>query len=214
MRAIPRTVADEIIVVDNGSSDRTAARARAAGARVVGESRRGYGQACAAGVAALPDDCDIVVFLDGDGSDVPALMATLVEPIRDGRQDFVIGSRTRGRREPGSMSIHQIMAGRLAAFVIRRLYGVHYSDMCPFRAIDRAALRRLPMTEATYGWNLEMQVLAARDGLRIAEIPVEHRRRSGGHSKVSGTVCGTVLAAVRIIVILVRTATRPVPRST
>jgi glycosyltransferase involved in cell wall biosynthesis len=196
---------DEIIVVDNGSTDRTAVRALEAGARVV-TAPRGYGRACAAGVGALSPECDIVVFLDGDGSDVPAFISQLVEPIARGTHDFVIGSRIRGQRESGSMNLQQIFAGRLAGLLLRLLYGVRYTDMSPLRAIRRDALQRLDMREQTYGWNLEMQMKAARDGLRILEIPVNHRRRAGGESKVSGTFRGTFAAGVRILATLVRVA--------
>jgi glycosyltransferase involved in cell wall biosynthesis len=195
----------DLIVVDNGSTDRTAQRAREAGARVV-TAPRGYGRACAAGVRALSPECQVIVFLDGDGSDVPAFMNQLVDPIARGTHDFVIGSRMRGQREPGSMNLQQILSGRIAGFILRLLYGVRYSDMCPFRAIRRDALAKLDMREETYGWNLEMQMKAARAGLRILEIPVNHRRRAGGESKVSGTLRGTFVAGVRIIATLLRVA--------
>lgn len=206
VRAVPLEVADEVIVVDNGSDDHTAARARAAGARVVREPRRGYGRACRAGVRALDDGCRTVVFLDGDGSDCPELMGKLVQPIAEDRYDFVIGSRTRGEREPGSLNFQQVFAGRAAGFLLRLFYGVAYTDMCPFRAIRRTALDRLRMREETYGWNLEMQMRVARAGLRILELPVNHRRRAGGDSKVSGTLRGTFLAGTRILITLVRVA--------
>ena len=199
-------IASEIIVVDNGSTDRTADRARDAGAKVVSEPRPGYGRACLAGVRALNPECGIVVFLDGDGSDCPELMNQLVDPIKDDTYDFVIGSRTRGQREPGSMNFQQIFAGRLAGWLMSILYGVRYTDMCPFRAIRRDALEKLSMKEETYGWNLEMQMKAARLGLRILEVPVNHRRRSGGVSKVSGTLRGTFVAGTRIIATFVRIA--------
>jgi glycosyltransferase involved in cell wall biosynthesis len=199
-------LAGEVIVVDNGSTDRTAEHARAAGAKVVTEPRPGYGRACAAGVRALSPECGIVVFLDGDGSDCPELMDQLVQPIVEGKQDFVIGSRTRGKREAGSMNFQQVFAGRVAGVLLRLRYGVHYSDMCPFRAIRREALERLGMKEETYGWNLEMQMRAARAGLRISEIPVNHRCRAGGESKVSGTLRGTFVAGIRIIATLFRVA--------
>jgi glycosyltransferase involved in cell wall biosynthesis len=198
-------VPNDVIVVDNGSTDRTADRARGAGARVVA-APRGYGRACAAGVRALSPECDVVVFLDGDGSDVPALMNQLVDPIARGTHDFVIGSRTRGHREPGSMNFQQVLSGRIAGLILRLLYGVRYTDMCPFRAIRRDALAKLDMREETYGWNLEMQMKAARSGLRVLEIPVNHRRRAGGESKVSGTLRGTFVAGARIIATLVRVA--------
>ncbi len=195
----------EIIVVDNDSTDRTAQCAREAGARVV-KAPRGYGRACAAGVTALRPDCDIVVFLDGDGSDCPEFVTQLVGPIAAGTHDFVIGSRMRGQREAGSMNFQQVLSGRIAGAVLRWLYGVRYTDMCPFRAIRRDALERLGMREQTYGWNLEMQMKAARARLRILEIPVNHRRRAGGESKVSGTLRGTFVAGARIITTLIRVA--------
>jgi len=196
----------EVIVVDNGSTDRTAERAREAGAKVISEPMPGYGRACAAGVRALSPACDLVVFLDGDGSDCPELMPQLVDPIRRGEQDFVIGSRTRGKREPGSMNFQQVFAGRIAGLLLGLLYGVRYTDMCPFRAIRRDALDRLGMKEQTYGWNLEMQMRAARARLRILEVPVNHRCRTGGESKVSGTFRGTFVAGARIIATLFRVA--------
>jgi len=200
---IPR----EIIVVDNGSNDQTADRAREAGARIVSEPRHGYGRACLAGLRALSLECDVVVFLDGDGSDFPEFMNQLVDPIAAGHFDFVIGSRTRGKREPGSMNFQQIFAGRLAGWLMSILYGVRYTDMCPFRAVRRDALDQLSMKEETYGWNLEMQMKAARVGLRILEVPVNHRRRAGGVSKVSGTLRGTFVAGWRIMATFLRLAT-------
>jgi glycosyltransferase involved in cell wall biosynthesis len=197
---------DEVIVVDNGSTDSTFERAQEAGARVV-VAPRGYGRACAAGIAAADSRSEIIVFLDGDGSDCPELMERLVRPIAQGEVDFVIGSRTRGEREPGSMNFQQIFAGRLAGWLLRLLYGVRYTDMCAFRAIRRDALGRLAMREETYGWNLEMQMKAARVKLRILEVPVNHRCRRGGVSKVSGTFRGTLVAGTRIIATLLRVAT-------
>jgi hypothetical protein len=134
-------------------------------------------------------------------------MERLVGPIVAGTHDFVIGSRTRGQREKGSMNFQQLFAGRAAGLLLRLLYGVHYTDMCPFRAIRRDALRSLEMREETYGWNLEMQMRAARAGLRILEVPVDHRRRTGGESKVSGTLRGTFLAGTRILYTVARIAT-------
>ena len=206
VRSIPREIVSEIIVVDNGSDDRTAERAHAAGARVVSEPRRGYGRACRAGVAAVAPKCEIIVFMDGDGSDCAELMNRLVGPVKARTHDFVIGSRTRGRREPGSMNFQQLFAGRAAGLLLRALYGVRYTDMCPFRAIRRDALARLGMREETYGWNLEMQMRAARAGLRILEVPVDHRRRAGGESKVSGNLRGTILAGTRILYTVARIA--------
>ena len=201
----------DIIVVDNGSTDQTANRAREAGARVV-KAPRGYGRACAAGVAALRPESEIVVFLDGDGSDCPELMNQLVDPIVAEKYDFVIGSRTRGRREQGSMNLQQIVSGRIAGWLMSILYGVRYTDMCPFRAIRRATLEKLGMREQTYGWNLEMQMKAARAGLLILEVPVNHRRRAGGESKVSGTVRGTFVAGARIFATFIRIAAEKRPQ--
>jgi glycosyltransferase involved in cell wall biosynthesis len=166
---------------------------------------RGYGRACRAGADAA-DDCDILVFLDGDGSDCPELIPSLVEPIVAGEYDFVIGSRSRGMREPISMGVHQLLTGRLIGGAVRLLYGAGYTDMCPFRAIRREALLRLGMREETYGWNLEMQMRAARGGLRILELPVAHRRRAGGASKVSGNPRGTLKASWRILATFARIA--------
>ena len=196
-------IPNEIIVVDNGSDDRTAERARAAGARVV-TSPRGYGRACAAGVRAVSAECEVILFLDGDGSDCPEFMFQLIDPIAAGNFDFVIGSRTRGQREPGSMNFQQISAGKLAGWLISILYAVPYTDMCPFRAIRRDALEKLSMREETYGWNLEMQMKAARAGLSILEVPVNHRCRTGGVSKVSGSLRGTFVAGARIIATFIR----------
>ena len=206
VRAVPRQIASDVIVVDNGSDDRTVERAREAGARVVRESRRGYGSACSAGVRALAADCEIVVFIDGDGSEYPELMGKLVEPILKGTHDFVLGSRLRGRREPGSMSFPQVFAGRMIGLMLRALYGIHYTDMGPFRAIRRDALLGLGLRELTYGWPLEMQMRAARARLRILEVPVDYRRRTGGKSKISGTIRGTILAGTRILMTLARIA--------
>jgi glycosyltransferase involved in cell wall biosynthesis len=204
--ALPRDVVDAVIVADSGSRDGTPDIARSAGAQVVSLAGRGYGRACAAGAAA--SQCDIVLFLDGDGADRADLAALLVAPIRDGHCDFVIGSRVRGAREPGSMNWHQVLAGRLAGWLMSALYRVHYTDMCAFRAIRRDTLARLAMREAGYGWNIEMQMLAARAGLRILELPVPYRCRAGGRSKVAGSLSGSVRAAWRIALTVARVATQ------
>jgi glycosyltransferase involved in cell wall biosynthesis len=202
VRGIPRHVVDRIIVADGGSSDETIARAKDAGAEVVAAGR-GYGRACLAATMAA-EGADIVVFMDGDGADDPQGILRLIDPIRAGHCDLVIGSRARGRREPGSIAWHQLAAGRLAGWGMRLLYGVHYTDMCAFRAIRRDALLTLGMRELSYGWNIEMQMRAARAGLRILEIPVDYRRRSGGHSKVAGTLSGTIRAGTRIVATFAR----------
>jgi hypothetical protein len=197
---------DQVIVVDNGSTDATAAHAREAGAHVVSEPRRGYGRACAAGLRAVRADADIVCFLDGDGSDVPSYFADVVGPVARGEADFVMGSRLRGQREPGSMTPQQLVAGRLAGLLMRLIYGVRFTDMSPFRAMRLAQLRSLGMSEQTYGWNLEMQMRVAAAGLRIREVPVDHRRRRGGVSKVSGNFVAGLSAAWKIATTLVRLA--------
>jgi len=185
----------EVVVVDGQSADRTAERAAAAGAKVVTESARGYGQAMLSGLAALSPMSTIVLFIDGDGSDRPELIPDVLAPIEDGRADFVLGSRVRGDREPGSLGASQIVAGHLAGLLIRLLYGVRFTDMSPFRAIRRDVLDRLGMAEKTFGWNLEMQMRVAAAGLRVVEIPVGQRRRAGGVSKVSGDRRSAALAA-------------------
>jgi glycosyltransferase involved in cell wall biosynthesis len=204
--SVPKDLVDEIVVVDNGSRDRTAEVASAAGARVVKENIPGYGRAFRAGLRSISPQCEIVVFLDGDGSDCPEMMDRLVAPIIDGTADFVIGSRTRGKREAGSMNFHQVFAGYMIGFVLRILYGVHSTDMGPFRAIRRDTLDSLNLREETYGWPLEMQMRAARARVRTMEVPVDYRRRAGGHSKIAGTVRGSVLAATRILITLARLA--------
>jgi glycosyltransferase involved in cell wall biosynthesis len=204
VRELPWPLIRECIVVDNGSTDATASEAQAAGARVIVLSQRGYGRACAAGAAEA--NGDILVFMDGDGSDVAAEMNQLLQPILAGDCDFVIGSRTRGKREPGSMLVSQLFAGWLAGFLLRLLYRVHYTDMGPFRAITRQALESLSMREQTYGWNLEMQMRAAQRSLRIREIAVSYRKRAGGKSKVAGSFSGSLQAAVRIFQTLLRVA--------
>ena len=206
INSVPKDLADEIVVVDNGSKDRTAEIATAAGARVVKEPIPGYGRAFRAGLRSVSPGCEIVVFLDGDGSDCPEMMNRLVTPIMEGKSDFVIGSRTRGYREAGSMSFHQVFAGYMVGFILRILYGVRSTDMGPFRAIRRDTLDRLGLREETYGWPLEMQMRAARTRVRTVEVPVDYRRRVGGYSKIAGTVRGSVLAATRILITLARIA--------
>ena len=202
--SIPRNRVERIIVADGGSSDGTADAARRAGAEVI-DAGRGYGRACLAGAQAA-EQADVIVFMDGDGADDPTAIGTLTDPIRAGAYDFVIGSRARGQREPGSMAGHQILAGLAAGALIKLLYGVRYTDMCAFRAIRRDKLLKLGMRELTYGWNFEMQMRAARMGLRVLELPVAYRRRSGGQSKVAGNLRGTLTAGWRILATFTRVA--------
>ena len=201
---IAATGAYPVIVADGGSTDATRDVAEAAGARVL-DVGRGYGRACLAGAEAAPEGA-ILVTMDGDGADDPARIADLVAPIAAGTHDFVIGSRARGRREPGSMGWHQLLSGRLFGAAVRLRFGTGYTDMCAFRAIGRETLLGLEMREMTYGWNLEMQMKAARAGLRVLEIPVDCRCRTGGVSKVAGSLRGTLKAGTRIVATFLRVA--------
>jgi glycosyltransferase involved in cell wall biosynthesis len=193
----------ECIVVDNGSTDATASIAQIAGARVI-QSPRGYGAACLAGSNAALPSSTILVYMDGDGSDVIADLPRLITPIQNNEADFIIGSRIRGNREPGSMLGSQVFAGHLVGVLLRILGKGNYTDMGPFRAIRRTSLEQLQMSELTYGWNLEMQIKAAQHHLRIQEIPVDYRKRIGGTSKVSGDLKASFQAGIRILEVLFR----------
>ncbi len=198
VRSMPWKWIAECIVVDNGSSDGTGAAAEAEGARVV-TSPRGYGAAMHAGVAAALRSSEILMMLDGDGSDEVAAMPQFIGPIVRGEADFVIGSRIRGLREPGSMLGSQVFAAHLISTLVRLRYGFRYTDMGPFRAIRRSSLEAMRMSEMTFGWNLEMQIKAVRDGLKIVEIPVNYLCRIGGVSKVSGNLRASLQAGWRIL---------------
>jgi glycosyltransferase involved in cell wall biosynthesis len=197
---------DEVVVVDNGSTDKTPQQAAGPGVRVVQQPQRGYGRACATGLSAVRPDTDIVCFLDGDGSDVPSFMTAVVRPVAREEADFVMGSRLRGHREAGSMTPQQVLAGWLAGHLLRLTYGVKFTDMSPFRAMRVDRLRALGMQEQTYGWNLEMQMRAAASGLRILEVPVDHRCRRGGVSKVSGNPVAGLQAGWKIVTTFLRLA--------
>ena len=194
---IPSHLPTEIIVVDNGSTDQTAKLAAAMGARIVRENRRGYGSACLAGIAAT-NDPDIVVFLDGDYSDHPNEMPDLIAPIMENRADLVIGSRVLGNSEPGALMIQARFGNRLATRLIKILFGVSYTDLGPFRAIRYRALIDLNMRDKTFGWTVEMQVKAAKQALKIKEVPVSYRKRIGV-SKITGTIEGTLKAGWKIL---------------
>jgi glycosyltransferase involved in cell wall biosynthesis len=201
----------ECIVVDNGSTDGTGTVASLAGARVI-QSPRGYGAACHAGsLAALPAS-DILVFMDGDGSDVIANLDRLTSPIARGEADFVMASRLRGTRESGSMLPSQVFAGWMVGWLLWITQGVRYTDMGSFRAIRRSSLEQLQMSEMTYGWNLEMQIKACQHRLRIKEIPADYRRRIAGESKVSGNLSASFRAAARILKVLFHTGLSRKPR--
>ncbi len=204
--AVPRDLVVEVIVVDNGSTDRTAAVASTAGARVVTELQRGYGAACKAGLDAA-SQADILVFLDGDASDQPEELAILVDPVTRGEADLVIGSRLLGRREAGAMPPHAVFGNWLTSRLVRLLYGVCVTDIGSFRAIRRADLVALDMRERTYGWPIEMIVKAAKRGYRIREVPVTHRKRIG-KSKVAGTLMGSLKAGYFILFTTFRYAFR------
>lgn len=193
------TVVDEVVVVDNASTDRTAQRAAEAGATVVVEQRRGYGSSCLAGIAyAAERKPDVLVFIDGDYSDRPEEVDLLVAPIVEQGYDFVVGSRSLGNREPGAMPAHSMAGNRLACFLMRMFWGARYTDLGPFRAIRFQQLKSLGMRDTTYGWTIEMQIKAARQGLRYREVPVSYRRRIG-QSKISGTVAGSIKASAKIL---------------
>lgn len=199
---LPARIA-EVIVVDNGSDDRTAWRARSAGATVVSEPRRGYGRACAAGVEAA-GDVELIVLMDGDRSDRIDELPLLLAPLLAGEADLVIGSRVLGSYEPGSLLPQQRFGNWLAARLLRLLYGVRVTDVGPFRVIRRRQLVSLGMRETTYGWSVEMIARAARRGLWVREVPVSYRKRAGGDSKVSGNLTASVRAGGRILATIFR----------
>jgi glycosyltransferase involved in cell wall biosynthesis len=196
---IPDGLVDEVVVVNNASTDETVANARAAGATVLTEPRRGYGWACLRGIAyAATKQPDLLVFLDGDYSDHPQEMTRLVEPILNDQADFVLGSRMLGERERGAMLPQAILGNWLACTLMRWIWGAQYTDLGPFRAIRFQDLLALQMQDKTFGWTIEMQIKAVRAGLRTTEVPVSYRRRVGV-SKVTGTVSGTVKASAKIL---------------
>jgi glycosyltransferase involved in cell wall biosynthesis len=200
---IPRGLG-EVVVVDNGSRDRTAEVAGAAGVRVVHEPRRGYGQACLAGIAAAAS-AEIFVFLDGDHSDHPRQLPDVLAPILAGEADLVIGSRALGRRGKGSHPLHAVVGTRLCVALMNALVGTRATDLGPFRAVTAEALRRLDMRDRSFGWTVEMQLKAARHALRVREVPVDYRPRVG-RSKVSGTLLGSVRAGATILGMIARHA--------
>jgi len=209
--ALPRVLADiprdrvrRIVVADNGSRDRTAAVARAGGAEVVSEPEKGYGAACLRALALLASDPpEVVVFLDGDYSDHPDELPSLLAPIAAGSADLVVGSRALGRRERGALTPQQVAGNRVACVALRWLHGARYTDLGPFRAIRWDTLAQLGMRDRNWGWTVEMQIRAARLGVPHAEVPVSYRRRIG-RSKVSGTLVGTLGASAKILWLLGR----------
>ena len=198
----------EVVVVDGGSHDRTIEKATAAGARVIVEPQRGYGRAIQAGIAAVRKDAEILVFLDGDGSDPVEFIPELVSPIIAGQAVFVLGSRVRGARERGSLAPQQVIAAHVGRLLLRLVYGVRFTDLSPFRAIRRDVFDRLGMSEMTYGWNLEMLMRVAAANLPAREVAVGQRRRVGGVSKVSGNLIAGINAAYSMAATFVRLALR------
>jgi glycosyltransferase involved in cell wall biosynthesis len=202
VRAVPRDGIDDIIVVDNDSSDDTAEQAALAGARVVHEPRRGYGSACLAGAKAARGS-DIIVFFDGDRSDDPRQLGVVARPVVYDRADLVIGSRIGGVIEKGAMPLHGQLGNRLIVWLLHMLYGLRISDIGSFRAIRTDALFDLKMEQMTYGWPVEMVVKAARKKMRIQSVPITYRRRLG-RSKVTGTLKGTMMATYYMFLVPLR----------
>ena len=202
---LPAGLYGQILVVDNGSTDRTAEIALSRGATVLAEPRRGYGSACLRGIQALDDSMDVVVFMDADASDVAAEANLLLDPILKGAADLVIGSRVFGKREAGSLTPHQRFGNWLATGLIRLMYAHRYTDLGPFRAIGAASLRALQMRDPGYGWTIEMQIKALKKGLRVVEVPVSYRRRIGV-SKISGNLKASIAAGAKILWTLARLA--------
>ncbi len=202
VRDIPKELVDEIIVVNNNSTDKTSEAAEKEGATVLFEETKGYGNACLKGMEYIKnqrkDSTDIVVFIDADYSDYPEEMNQLIQPIKEGRTDMVIGSRALGNKEAGSMTVPQVFGNWLATTMMRVLFRAKFTDLGPFRAIRYSSLLALNMQDRTYGWTVEMQVKAVRQGLSYCEVPVNYRNRIG-FSKISGTVKGTILAGYKII---------------
>jgi glycosyltransferase involved in cell wall biosynthesis len=198
VQAVDRTEVDEIVVVDNGSADETAAVAAAAGATVLTESRRGYGSACLKALREGPP-ADVYLFMDGDGSDDPNDAAVVLAPIRRGEVDMVIGSRVSGQAEAGALTPVQAFGNWLTCRLVAKFWGVTYTDLGPFRGITRSALLKLNMADPDFGWTIEMQVKAAQQGLRLCEVPVRYRCRRAGRSKVSGNLIGSFQAGRRIL---------------
>lgn len=206
---IPTHVVDRVVVVDNASTDRTAEVAREFGATVVQEPRRGYGSACLAGISRARElGADIYLFLDADYSDHPEESERIVREITENGATLVIGSRTRGNREPGAMPPQAIFGNWLATRLIRILWGAHYTDLGPFRAITSEGLARIGMVDTTFGWTVEMQAKGAKLGMKSAEVPVSYRRRIG-QSKISGTLQGSIRAGYLILLTIARVALTP-----
>jgi len=214
LAAIPHDRIDHVVVADNGSTDRTAEVARAYGASVVSEPARGYGAACLAGIAhlgALPTAPAVVAFLDGDQSDDPQQLFRLVDPILRGEVDLVVGARESAGGGQETVPIHARLGNALVLGLARALFGATFDDLGPFRAISWSALASLEMDDRNWGWTLQMQIRATRLGLRVREVPVDHRARAAGRSKVSGSIYGSVRAGAKMLYTLFRERFLPVP---
>ena len=198
LAAIPSGRVREVLVVDNGSTDRSAELAREHGARVVPEPRKGYGSACLAGIGALPSECDTVAFLDGDYSDYPEDLIDLLQPIERGEADFVVGSRMLRKQSRRALMPQARFGNRLATILMRLLFGIRCTDLGPFRVIRREVLDGLGMQDRNFGWTVEMQLRAKLRGLRVVELPVRYRERIG-QSKITGTFRGTIGAGYKIL---------------
>jgi len=198
INSIPKYI-NQIIVVDNGSTDKTSVIAKSKGAIILNELNKGYGYTCLKGIEFLkPNPPDIIVFLDGDFSDYPEDMDLLINPIINKNYDFVMGSRVKKLREPGSMTLQQVFGNSLACFLLKVLYGANYKDLGPFRAIKWKSLQKLNMEDKTFGWTIEMQLKALKHKIKYMEVPVRYRNRIG-KSKISGTLLGTIMAGYKIL---------------
>ncbi len=204
LKGLPKGLFSQVIVVDNGSVDRTVQVAQEAGAEVVREPRRGYGQACRAGLAHLAPQVRAVAFMDADLSDDPSDLEQLVHLFADGQWDMVIGSRILGKHEPGSLTPLQLFGNWLTTLLIGKIWQVSFTDLGPMRVVSRQALQQLNLQDRDFGWNVEMQAKAARLKLRVIEAPVKYFRRKHGKSKISGTVGGSVRAGIKILLTVYR----------
>ena len=204
LKQVPAGLFSQVLVVDNGSTDRTAQVARHGGAQVLLEPRRGYGQACLAGLAGLDREITAVAFIDADLSDDPGDLPRLIATFKEGGWDMLIGSRTLGQRARGSLTPLQRFGNWLSTRLIRQIWGVAFTDLGPLRIISRDALGRLDLRDKDFGWNVEMQAKAARLRLRVAEIAVSYRRRVSGRSKISGTLVGSLRAGFKILLTIYR----------
>ncbi|MDY6861498.1 MAG: glycosyltransferase family 2 protein [Thermodesulfobacteriota bacterium] len=207
LKEIPEHLIQEVVVVDNGSLDNTQEVARSMGATVLYEPTKGYGSACLKGMEYLRQKpVDVVVFMDGDGSNKPEEIESLIEPIKNEGYEFAVGSRNSGKKEKGALFMHQLFGNYLVTFFINRLFGTNYTDLGPFRAIRFESLLELDMEDKNFGWTVEMQIKAAKKGLKITEIPVSSRKRLAGRSKVSGNLLISLLVGIKMMWVIFKYA--------